>query len=122
MCTMRLIENPTVIKAAGTPSKEIQEFIGRVSTGTTEVSIARMCSPQGWFEPAQTPEFNEYTVVLKGALHVTLKGRVVVVKAGQAILIEAGDTVQYSTPEREGAEYIAVCVPAFSPQTVHRDT
>jgi quercetin dioxygenase-like cupin family protein len=117
----RLIERPTAIKAAGTPQKEIQEFIGRVNTGTTEVSIARMRSPQGWTEPVQTPEFNEYTVVLKGALHVTLQGQEWVVKAGQAILVEAGDAVQYSTPERDGAEYMAVCVPAFSPQTVHRD-
>ena len=118
---MKLIEKPTVLKAAGTPTKEIQEFIGRVNSGTTEVSMARMRSPQGWSEPAQTPGFNEYTVVLKGALHVTAKGRTVVVKAGQAILVEAGETVRYSTPEPEGAEYMAVCVPAFSPQTVHRE-
>jgi mannose-6-phosphate isomerase-like protein (cupin superfamily) len=116
----KLIEKPTVIKAAGTPPKEIQEFIGRVNTGTTEVSIARMLSPQGWTESAQTPDFNEYTLVLKGALHATLKGRELVVKAGQAILVEAGESVQYSTPDRGGAEYIAVCVPSFSPETVHR--
>ena len=109
-----------MIKAAGTPPKEIQEFIGRVNTGTAEVSIARMRSPQGWSEPVQIPEFNEYTVVLKGALHVTFEGKGVVVREGQAILVEAGESVQYSTPEHEGAEYIAVCVPAFSPQTVHR--
>lgn len=118
---MKYIEKPTVMQAAGTPPKEIHEFIGRVNSGTTEVSIARMCSPQGWSEPAQTPAFNEYTVVLKGALLVTLNGRDVVVKAGQAIVVEAGESVRYSTPEPGGAEYMAVCVPAFSPQTVHRD-
>jgi len=108
-----------VIKADGNPPKEIQEFFGRVNTGTTEVSIARMISPAGWTEPGQTPQFNEYTVVLKGSLHVNLRDRRVIVNAGQAILIQAGEWVQYHTPE--GAEYIATCVPAFSPQTVNRD-
>ena len=114
-----LVQKPTIINAVGTPPKEIQEFIGRVNTGTKEVSIARMLSPSGWTEPGQAPEFNEYTVVLNGAMHVHLGDRVVVVTAGQAIMVEAGEWVQYRTPE--GAEYIAVCVPAFSPQTVHRD-
>jgi mannose-6-phosphate isomerase-like protein (cupin superfamily) len=118
----RFIEKATVIQAAGTPSKDIGEFVGRVSSGTNEVSIAKMVSPQSWQEPAQAPEFNEYTLVLRGALHVRLKDREVVVRAGQAIVVNAGETVQYSTPEPGGAEYVAVCVPAFSPQTVHRDT
>jgi len=117
--TTQLIEKPMVIKADGNPPKEIQEFFGRVNTGTTEVSIARMISPAGWTEPGQTPQFNEYTVVLKGSLHVNLRDRRVIVNAGQAILIQAGEWVQYHTPE--GAEYIATCVPAFSPQTVNRD-
>ncbi len=115
-----LINKPTIILAAGTPPKEIQEFVGRVNTGTAEVSIARMISPQGWSEPGQTPEFNEYTVVLKGALHVKVQTQTYVVKAGQGILVDAGEWVQYSTPEPAGAEYIAVCVPAFSPHSVHR--
>ena len=117
---MRHILNPTVIQAAGNPPKEIQEFIGRVNTGTAEVSIARMRSPPGWREPVQTPAFNEYTVVLKGALHATVNGREVIAQAGQALLVEAGESVQYCTPGAEGAEYLAVCVPAFSPQTVRR--
>jgi len=117
----KLIKKPTVIKADGTPSKEIQEFVGRVNTGTTGASIARMISPQGWKEPGQTPEFNEYSLVLKGSLHVRLKNRKIVAKAGQTVLAKAGEWVQYSTPDPKGAEYIAVCVPAFSPQTVHRD-
>jgi mannose-6-phosphate isomerase-like protein (cupin superfamily) len=117
---MKLVTHPTLIKAAGTPSKEIQEFFGRVNTGTAELSIARMISPQGWAEPAQTPEFAEYTLVLRGALHAAIKGQTTIVKAGQAILVEAGETVQYSTPDPGGAEYVAICVPAFSPDTVHR--
>lgn len=117
--TTKIVETPTVIKAAGVPPKEIQEFIGRVNTGTAEVSIARMLSPPGWTEPGQTPHFNEYTLVLKGALHVRLRDRTLVVHAGQAVIVQAGDWVQYHTPE--GAEYIATCVPAFAPETVHRD-
>ncbi len=116
----RLIEKPTVIEAAGTPPKEIREFVGRVNSGTGEVSIARMISPIGWKEPGQTPLFDEYSLVLKGALHVTLRDRVIVVEAGQAVIVEAGEWVQYQTPD--GAEYVAVCIPAFSPQTVHRDS
>jgi mannose-6-phosphate isomerase-like protein (cupin superfamily) len=115
----KLIERPTVIEAVGAPPKKIQEFVGRVNTKTAETSIAKMTSPPGWKEPAQRPEFNEYTVVLKGALHVILKDREVIVRAGQAVIVEAGERVQYSTPE--GAEYIAVCIPAFSPETVHRE-
>ena len=117
--TTRLIEKPTAIHAAGHPPKEIQEFIGRVNTGTTEVSIAKMISPAGWTEPGQTPQFNEYTVVLKGSLHLRLKHRTVVVNAGQAVMVQAGEWVQYHTPE--GAEYMATCVPAFSPQAARRD-
>ena len=115
----RLVEKPTVIEAAGNLPKEIQEFIGRVNSGTTELSIAKMISPAGWKEPGQTPRFNEYSVVLKGSLHVTLKDGTIVVNAGQAVIVEAGEWVQYQTPE--GAEYIAICIPAFSPETVNRD-
>lgn len=118
---MRHIQKPTIIHAAGSPPKQIEEFIGRVNSGTSEVSIARMTSPEGWSEPGQTPQFNEYTIVLKGSLKVTLKDRVLEVAAGQAIIIEAGEWVRYSTPHAGGAEYIAVCLPAFSPETVHRD-
>ena len=121
MTMARLIEKPTLIPAAGNPPKEIQEYVGRVNTGTAEVSIARMISPQGWSEPGQTPEFSEYSVVLKGTLRVKLKDRVMDVKAGQAAMVQSGEWVQYSTPAAGGAEYIAVCVPAFSPQSVHRD-
>ena len=110
-----------MIRAAGVPPKTIREFVGRVNTGTREVSIAQMISPRGWSEPAQRPEFNEYTLVLKGALHVQVEGRTRVVKAGQAILVRAGERVRYSSPGRGGAEYVAVCVPAFSPKTVHRE-
>lgn len=117
----RLIESPTRIQAAGTPPKLIEEFIGRVNSGSEALSIAKMTSPSGWSEPAQTPEFDEYTVVLRGTLHVKLKTGEFDVVAGQAIIISGGEWVQYSTPAPEGAEYIAVCVPAFSPVTVHRE-
>jgi mannose-6-phosphate isomerase-like protein (cupin superfamily) len=117
-----LIQKPTTIQAAGQPPKLIEEFIGRVNSGTTAVSIARMKSPSGWSEPGQTPQFDEYTVVLRGSLHVKLKGQEFDVVAGQAIIVQAGEWVQYSSPSPEGAEYIAVCLPAFSPETVHRDT
>ena len=119
---MRHIQRPTVIRAAGSPPKQIEEFIGRVNSHSSEVSIARMTSPAGWSEPGQTPEFSEYTVVLRGTLTVRLKDRELDVTAGQAIVIEAGEWVQYSTPHAGGAEYIAVCLPAFSPESVHRDT
>jgi len=115
------VPQPKLIKAAGNLPKEIYEFIGRVNTGTEEVSIAKMVSPQGWLEPGQTPEFNEYSVVLKGALHLKFKDRTMIVKAGQAVIVTAGEWIQYSTPDVGGAEYIAVCLPAFSPQSVHRD-
>ena len=117
----KLIEAPTKIEAAGHPPKSIEEFIGRVNSQTTELSIARMKSPSGWTEPAQTPDFDEYTVVLRGSLHVKLKDGEFDVAAGQAIITHGGEWVQYSTPGPEGAEYIAVCLPAFSPATVHRE-
>ena len=115
------IPNPTIIEAAGQPPKSIEEFIGRVNSGTAAVSIARMKSPSGWLEPGQTPEFDEYTVVLQGCLHVKLKDSAFDVAVGQAIIVKAGEWVQYSSPDPAGAEYIAVCLPAFSPETVHRE-
>lgn len=114
-----LISNPTIIEAAGNKPKIIKEFIGRINSKTNDISIAKMESPAGWVEPGQTPEFDEYTLVLKGSLKVTTKDSVYNVAAGQAIITFKGEWVQYSTPE--GAEYIAVCLPAFSPNTVHRD-
>jgi ethanolamine utilization protein EutQ len=117
----QLIEKPTRITAAGNKPKLIDEMIGRVNSKTSEVSIAHMRSPVGWEEPGQTPEFNEYTYVLKGILNVKFKNGNIEVKAGQAIIAQAGEWIQYSTPYPEGAEYIAVCLPAFSPNTVHRD-
>ena len=117
----RKIEKPSVIKAAGVGEKTIEEFIGRVNSKTQDVSIAKMTSPQGWSEPSQTPEFTEYTVVLKGCLTVDLYDRQLKINAGQAVEIPAGEMVRYSTPDEGGAEYIAVCLPAFSPDTVHRD-
>jgi mannose-6-phosphate isomerase-like protein (cupin superfamily) len=116
-----IIESPAVIEAAGTPPKRIEEFIGRVNSRSGAISIARMKSPSGWSEPGQTPEFDEYTVVLAGTLRVELKDREFDISAGQAIIVHAGEWVRYSSPSQEGAEYIAVCVPAFSPGTVHRD-
>jgi mannose-6-phosphate isomerase-like protein (cupin superfamily) len=115
-----IITAPTVIVAAGTPPKRIEEFVGRVNSNTGALSIARMKSPAGWSEPGQTPEFDEYTVVLKGTLHVRLNDRELDVSEGQAIIVHSGEWVQYSTPSPQGAEYIAVCLPAFSPDTVHR--
>lgn len=118
----KLIEKPTLIEAAGTKPKIIREYIGRVNSGTSSASIAHMSSPSGWEEPGQRPEFDEYTVVLHGALNVTSEnGAELTVVAGQAVIAEAGEWVQYSTPGPEGAEYIAVCLPAFAPDTVHRD-
>lgn len=114
------VPSPTVIAAAGNKPKKIEEFIGRVNSGTSAVSIARMTSPSGWVEPAQTPEFDEYTVVLRGSLRVTSEQGVLDVNAGEAVIAPAGEWVQYSTPGAEGAEYVAVCLPAFSPDTVHR--
>lgn len=117
----RVISSPARIEAAGNKSKLIEEFVGRVSSQTAELSIARMTSPAGWEEPGQQPEFTEYTVVLAGMLRVETRNGVNDLRAGQAIIVEAGEWVRYSTPESEGAEYIAVCLPAFSPDTVHRE-
>ena len=116
-----LIRKPTRIEAAGNKPKLIDEFVGRVNTRTEAVSIARMQSPGGWVEPGQRPDFDEYTVVLRGALTVKHEKGTLVVQAGEAILTRAGEWVQYSTPDAEGCEYIAVCLPAFSPDSVHRD-
>jgi quercetin dioxygenase-like cupin family protein len=116
-----LIDRPTVIPAAGQPPKIIEEFIGHVSSNTAQVSIAKMTSPSGWREAGQTPEFDEYTVVLSGELQVETRDAVHRVAAGQAIIINAGEWVRYSTPGPAGAEYLAVCLPAFTPATVHRD-
>jgi quercetin dioxygenase-like cupin family protein len=116
----RHIPGPKIIEAAGNKPKRIEEFIGRVNSGTAAVSIARMTSPPGWVEPGQTPEFDEYTLVLGGMLRVTTRDGVLDVRAGEAVIAHAGEWVQYSTPE--GAEYVAVCLPAFSPESVHRDS
>lgn len=116
-----LIGSPTRIEAAGNKPKLIDEYIGRVNSRTEMLSIAHMRSPSGWTEPGQTPEFDEFTIVLKGTLRVAYKGGHLDVNAGQAVIAHAGEWVQYSTPGDEGAEYLAVCVPAFSPATVHRD-
>ena len=116
-----LIAQPTRIEAAGNKPKVIDEYIGRVNSGTSAASVAHMRSPEGWVEPGQTPEFVEFTVVLKGLLRVQHKAGSLDVRAGQGVITSPGEWVQYSTPEPGGAEYIAVCVPAFSPQTVHRD-
>jgi len=116
-----LIDKPMVIEAAGNKPKLIEEFFGRVRSKTDEVSIAKMKSPSGWIEPGQRPEFNEYTVVLKGTLRVKTKENEFDVKEGQAILIQKNEWVQYTSPYEGGAEYIAVCLPAFSPDTVNRD-
>jgi len=115
------IESPTIISAAGNKPKIIEEFIGNVNSKTNSVSVARMKSPGGWIEPGQKPEFDEYTLVLKGMLRVTTKNSVIDVKEGQAIIVNKGEWVQYSSPDVDGAEYIAVCLPAFSPSIVHRD-
>jgi len=116
-----LLPGPTVVPAAGTRPKKIEEFVGRVNSGTAAASVARMTSPGGWVEPGQTPEFDEFTVVLRGMLRVASRTGTLDVKAGQAVIADKGEWVQYSTPLDEGAEYIAVCLPAFSPATVHRD-
>jgi quercetin dioxygenase-like cupin family protein len=117
----RFIEAPVVIEAAGTRPKLIEEFVGGPSTGTTTVSVARMRSPSGWEEPGQRPEFQEITVVLKGSLRVAFEGGHLDVAAGQAVITAPGEWVRYSTPHPDGAEYVAICLPAFSPRTVHRD-
>ena len=116
-----LIGQPTVIPCVGTKPKQIQEFAGRVNSGHTSVSVARMISPEGWTEPGQRPEFEEITVVLNGTLRVEHEGGAMDVRAGQAVVSHPGEWVRYSTPEPGGAEYVAVCLPGFSPDTVHRD-
>lgn len=115
------IGNPTIIEAVGNLPKRIEEFAGRVNSGHSTVSVARMVSPAGWQEPGQRPEFEEITVVLRGTLRVEYEGGELVVRAGEAVVARPGEWVRYSTPAPGGAEYVAVCVPAFSPQTVHRD-
>jgi len=115
------IKQPSVIEAAGNKPKRIEEYIGRVNSKSAGISVARMQSPSGWVEPGQTPEFEEYTVVLRGSLRVTTREGVIDVGAGEAIITRSGEWVQYSTPGAEGAEYIAVCLPAFSMDSVHRD-
>jgi mannose-6-phosphate isomerase-like protein (cupin superfamily) len=116
-----LIPQPTRIQAAGNKPKIIDEYVGRVNSKTSSASVAHMRSPQGWLEPGQTPEFDEFTIVLKGTLRVEHKGGTLDVHAGQAIVAHAGEWVRYSTPEDGGAEYVAVCLPAVSMETVHRD-
>jgi mannose-6-phosphate isomerase-like protein (cupin superfamily) len=116
-----LIARPTRVEAAGNKPKLIDEYVGRVNSRTEQLSVAHMRSPGGWVEPGQAPEFDEYTVVLRGLLRVAYQGGVLDVRAGQAVVAHRGEWVQYSTPEPDGAEYIAVCLPAFSPDTVHRD-
>jgi quercetin dioxygenase-like cupin family protein len=115
----KLIDKPTRVEAVGTPPKLIDEYVGRVNTGDARLSVAHMRSPPGWAEPGQAPEFDEYTIVLAGTLRVEHRGGVLDVRAGQAVHTSAGEWVRYGTPD--GAEYIAVCLPAFSPDTVHRD-
>ena len=117
----RLIEQPTVVASAGNKPKQIQEFAGRVNSGHRTISVARMVSPGGWQEPGQRPEFEEITIVLRGLLRVEYEGGTLDVAAGQAVVSSPGEWVRYSTPLPDGAEYIAVCLPAFSPETVHRD-
>lgn len=117
----RLIEAPSIVLAAGNKPKRIEEYAGRVNSGHTAVSVARMVSPGGWQEPGQRPEFEEVTVVLRGMLRVESESGTQDVRAGQAVVTPPGEWIRYSTPEPDGAEYIAVCLPAFSPDTVHRD-
>jgi len=116
-----LIGGPARIEAAGNKPKLIDEFVGRINSGHADLSIARMRSPGGWVEPGQTPEFDEYTVVLRGMLQVSHRGGSIDVRADQAVVVRRGEWVRYSTPEPEGAEYVAICLPAFSPETVRRD-
>jgi ethanolamine utilization protein EutQ (cupin superfamily) len=115
----QLIESPSRVEAAGTKPKLIDEYVGRVNTGDERLSVAHMRSPAGWVEPGQRPDFDEYTVVIEGTVHVEHEGGALDVRAGQAVLVPGGEWVRYSTPE--GASYIAVCLPAFAPDTVHRD-
>ena len=115
------ITSPAIVGAAGNKPKVIEEYFGLANSGTTEASIARMKSPPGWVEPGQTPEFDEFTVVLRGSVRVSTRSETIEVRAGEGISVAKGEWVQYSTPGDEGAEYISVCIPAFSPSTVHRD-
>ncbi len=115
------IAGPTRIEAAGNKPKIIEEFVGRVNSGTTGASLARMTSPSGWVEPGQRPDFDEFTLVLRGEVHIEHEDGSIVVGAGEAVITHAGEWVRYSTPGPDGAEYVAVCLPAFSPDTVHRD-
>jgi mannose-6-phosphate isomerase-like protein (cupin superfamily) len=117
----RLIDRPTIIKAAGNKPKQIEEYAGRVNSGHAGVSVARMLSPEGWVEPGQRPEFEEITLVLRGLLRVEHERGALDVRAGQAVVTHPGEWVRYSSPEPGGAEYVAVCMPAFTPQSVHRD-
>ena len=117
----RLIPQPSVIAAAGTKPKVIEEYVGRVNSGHAQVSVARMVSPQGWEEPGQRPDFEELTIVLQGMLRVEHADGALDVRAGQAVVAAPGEWIRYSSPEPGGAEYVAVCLPAFSPATVHRD-
>jgi quercetin dioxygenase-like cupin family protein len=117
----RLIERATVVQAAGNKPKRIEEYVGRVNSAHSQVSVARMVSPSGWREPGQRPDFEEITVVLRGLVRVEYEGGVLDVRSGQAVVTAPGEWVRYSTPEADGAEYIAVCLPAFSPATVHRE-
>ncbi len=116
-----LIATPTRVEAAGNKPKLIDEYVGRVNSATSSASVAHMRSPGGWQEPGQTPEFDEFTVVLRGTLRVEYRDGSMDVRAGQAVIAHRGEWIRYSTPEDDGAEYIAVCLPAFAPDTVHRD-
>ena len=117
----KFIEGPSVVRATGNLPKRIEEYTGRVNSGDTRASVARMVSPEGWVEPGQRPEFQEVTVVLRGLVRVEYEGGTMDVRAGQAVVTEPGEWVRYASPEKGGAEYVAVCLPAFSPDTVHRD-
>jgi mannose-6-phosphate isomerase-like protein (cupin superfamily) len=117
----KLIANPSIVEAAGNKPKIIREYVGRVNSATDALSIAQMQSPSGWLEPGQTPEFDEYTLVLRGTLRVAHRDGSLDVQAGQSVLAPAGEWVQYSTPGETGADYVSVCLPAFSPDRVHRD-
>ncbi len=118
---MRKIDQPSIIEAAGNAPKRIEEYVGRVNSGDSGLSLARMVSPGGWTEPGQSPEFTEYTLVLRGMLRVEGRQEVHELRAGEAMVVESGEWVRYSSPEPEGAEYVAICTPAFSPEIVHRD-
>jgi mannose-6-phosphate isomerase-like protein (cupin superfamily) len=117
---VRLIR-PAFVRSAGNKPKRVEEFVGRVNSGDAAVSVARMSSPGGWQEPGQTPEFDEYTLVLRGVLRVETRTGAIDVRSGQAVAAPAGEWVRYSTPHEDGAEYVAICLPAFSPEIVHRD-